>query len=93
MMELTQIWNDVMSNNSTKIIVINYDILESNELNNRKLTALIKMHYCVDFCNFNKTMLKQIKDRPPSTYVIISCFDILVYTHRVHTSSFPASIS
>lgn len=63
MMELTQIWNDVISNNSTKIIVINYDILKSNELNNRKLTALIKMHYCVDFCNFNKTMLGQIKDR------------------------------
>lgn len=61
--EWNQIWNSFKSDLSTTLIVINYDILESKDIQNKKLKAFLRLGYCVDFCNFDNNLIKGIEGR------------------------------
>jgi Leucine-rich repeat (LRR) protein len=59
--EWNQIWNSYKSDLSTTLIVINYDILKSKDIQNKKLKAFLRLGYCVDFCNFDNNLIKGIE--------------------------------
>ncbi|XP_063431876.1 toll-like receptor 4 [Mytilus trossulus] len=62
------IWNTYKINLETKIIIINYDVIESDCISVRNFRAFIKLGYALDFCNIDKNLLNEVRKRlgPPA---------------------------
>lgn len=62
-LEFNHIWNTLKSDHKRRIIIINYDIIDSKDLHSRKLKALLRIKHDVNFSNFNKCLLSDVKNK------------------------------
>ncbi|CAC5365955.1 unnamed protein product [Mytilus coruscus] len=65
--EWNQIWAHFKSNNPRRIVVVNYDILDSSHIKDRRLKAFVRVGQTFDFCNFNNKLLKDLEIRLRTT--------------------------
>ena len=66
--EWNKIWNTFKSDETTNIIVVNFDLLKSRTVEDRRLKAFVRLGYGIPFSNLNKTLLKDIAEKlgPPT---------------------------
>lgn len=66
--EWNKIWNTFKSDKTTNIIVVNFDLLKSRNVEDRRLKAFVRLGYDMPFSNLNKTLLKHIAENlgPPT---------------------------
>ena len=62
-LEFNHIWNTLKSDHARRIIIINYDIIDNKDLYSRKLKALLRIEHNVNFSNFNKCLLSDVKNK------------------------------
>ncbi|XP_071150508.1 protein toll-like [Mytilus edulis] len=63
MIEWNQIWTHFKSNNPRRIVVVNYDILDSSHIKDRRLKAFVRVGQTFDFCNFDNKLLEDLEIR------------------------------
>ncbi|XP_063412075.1 protein toll-like [Mytilus trossulus] len=61
--EWNQIWAQYKSNKCRRIAVVNYDILDSSHIKDRRLKAFVRLGHTFDFCNFDNKLMDNIKTR------------------------------
>jgi len=61
--EWKYIWNSFAENNTREIIVINYDDMNTTNIEDDRMKALIRVGYSFDFFNINKNLISDIEKR------------------------------
>jgi hypothetical protein len=61
--EWKYIWNSFAENNTREIIVINYDDIDTTNIEDDRMKALIRVGYSFDFFNINKILISDIEKR------------------------------
>ncbi|CAC5365954.1 unnamed protein product [Mytilus coruscus] len=61
MIEWNKIWAHYKTNISRNIVAINYDILESMNIKDRRLKAFVRLGHTFDFCNFSNKLMKELE--------------------------------
>ncbi|XP_063411163.1 protein toll-like [Mytilus trossulus] len=61
MIELNKIWAHYKINISRNIVVINYDMLDSWNIKDRRLKAFVRIKQTCDFCNFNNKLINELE--------------------------------
>ncbi|XP_076071627.1 protein toll-like [Mytilus galloprovincialis] len=61
MIEWNKIWAHYKTNIYRNIVVINYDISDSVNIQDRKLKAFVRLGFTFDFCNFNNKLMNDIE--------------------------------
>ncbi|CAC5365951.1 unnamed protein product [Mytilus coruscus] len=61
--EWNQIWAHYKSNKCGRIAVVNYDILDSSHIKDRRLKAFVRLGLTFDFCNFDNKLLEDLEIR------------------------------
>ncbi|XP_063431700.1 toll-like receptor 8 [Mytilus trossulus] len=62
------IWNIYKANLETKIIIINFDVIENDCVSRKNFRAFLKLGYALDFCNMDKNLLNDVRKQlgPPA---------------------------
>ena len=61
--EWNNIWNVYKTDRTSNLVIINYDILKSRNVHERKLKAFIRLGFYLDFSNLKKRLLKDIETK------------------------------
>lgn len=61
MIEWGHIWSTFKSEKSSRIVVVNFDLVPVRKVENIKLKAFIRLGYSLDFCNLNKNLLIDVE--------------------------------
>ena len=61
--EWKYIWNSFAENNTREIIVINYDDMDTTNIEDDRMKALIRVGYSFDFFNMKKNLISDIEKR------------------------------
>ncbi|CAC5386662.1 unnamed protein product [Mytilus coruscus] len=61
--ELNHIWSSFKCEDRENIVVINFDALDSAKICDRRLRALCRLGYTLDFCNFDHRLLCNVRNR------------------------------
>lgn len=61
--EWNNIWNVYKTDRTSNLVIINYDILKSRNIHERKLKAFIRLGFYLDFSNLKKRLLKDIETK------------------------------
>ena len=63
MIEWNKIWAHYKTNLSRNIVVINYDMLDSCNIKDRRLKAFVRLGNTFDFFNYNNKLMNEIEKR------------------------------
>lgn len=63
MLKWSQMWTEAIPNRNRKLVVINYDILDSARLLDRKTKALFRLGFALEFHNFERDFYKTLKKK------------------------------